>query len=528
MMKKRKVPWKVLSKILLFFVFFFLLILWKSANWFLDNFKVDFATALYQLSSPLKGTEAGVLSDYINQCLYPVLFFAVAGVAAYTFYDRAAGRIFLKIDIRIGTRTLHIGGGAKRKYAQLRKRIVLWLVIGIMCAGVWNRAIAVGIPEYVRTVTNVSSIFEEEYISPDDVAIVFPEKKRNLIVIYMESMEATYASTQDGGGKSVNLIPELTQLAKENVSFSDDADLGGAAAVSRTGWTMGGLFASTTGVPFKLPIDDNAAGAYENLVPGLKGMGEVLAENGYQNYFMCGSESVFGGRKTFYEQHGNYRIFDYNTAKEDGIIPEDYHEFWGMEDAKLYTYAKQQLTEIAAQDEPFNFTMLTADTHPKNGYVCDLCDDTYEKVYENVLGCASRQAAWFIDWIREQEWYDNTTIVITGDHLNIKSDFWDDIGTYQRRIYNCFINLPQECQAEQTTNREFSVLDMFPTMLAAIGAEVEGDRLGLGVNLFSEMKTLPEQMGFEQFDSELSLYSNYYYRNFIAGNKTQTEEAATH
>ncbi|MCM1423653.1 MAG: LTA synthase family protein [bacterium] len=521
-MKKGKVLWKILSKILLLFVIFLLLLLWRSADWFLDNFhEVDFSIALYQLFSPLKGTEAGVLSDYINQCLYPMTFFAVAGVVIYTLYDMMAGQIFLKMDLRIGTRTLHIGGGAKRKYAQLRKLIVLWLVIGILCAGVGNRAAAVGIPEYVQSVTNVSTIFESEYINPDDVAIVFPEKKRNLIVLYMESMESTYASVQEGGGKPINYIPELTDLAKENVSFSDDGDLGGAGAASQTGWTMGGLFSSITGVPYKLPIDGNEAGEYESFAPGLKGLGEVLSENGYQNYFMCGSEAVFGGRKAFYEQHGNYRIFDYITAKEDGIIPEDYHVYWGMEDAKLYEYAKRQLTEIAAQSEPFNFMMLTVDTHPGDGYLCDLCDDTYANQYENVVACASRQAAQFVDWISKQAWYEDTTIVITGDHLSMKTDFWEDIGEYQRRIYNCFINLPQGCQARQTTDREFSILDMFPTMLAAVGAEVEGDRLALGTNLFSEEKTLPEQMGFGEFNRELNLYSNYYYLNFIVGSKSQ-------
>lgn len=521
MMKKGKSVWKIVSKLLLFLVFFLLIILLKSANWFLHNFnEVDFSIALYQLFSPLKGTESGVIGDYINQCLYPSLFFAVAGEVFYSFYDMMAGRIFLEIDVRLGALSLHMGG-RKRKFPNIRKLMALWLTIAILCGFVVDRAVAVGIPEYVQSVTNVSNIFESEYINPDDVAITFPETKRNLIVIYMESMEATYASVQEGGGKPVNYIPELTQLAKENVSFSDDEDLGGGGAAEGTGWTMGGLFSSATGVPYKLPIDGNDAGVYESFAPGLKGIGEVLSENGYQNYFMCGSEAVFGGRKVFYEQHGDFHILDYNGAKESGIIPEDYHEFWGMEDEKLYEYAKQQLTEIAEQEEPFNFMMLTVDTHPGDGYICGLCTDTYENQYENVLACASRQADSFIEWVSEQEWFENTTIVITGDHLNMKADFWDDIGDYKRKIYNCFINLPDDLTARQTANREFSILDMFPTILAAIGADIEGNRLALGTNLFSEEKTLPEQMGFREFNNELKLYSNYYYINFIVGNKVQ-------
>lgn len=67
------------------------------------------------------------------------------------------------------------------------------------------------------------------------------------------------------------------------------------------------------------------------------------------------------------------------------------------------------------------------------------------------------------------------------------------------------------------TNREFTVLDMFPTVLTAVGVDIEGDRLGLGTNLFSERTTLPEEMGFDVFNRELELYSDYYYMNFVVG-----------
>lgn len=518
-MKKVKILWQIGSKILLFLLFFLLIILWRSADWFLNSFDgVELSTAIYQLFSPLKGTASEIIDGYMSQCLYPSIFFAIIVVFTYTLYDMMAGRIFLETDVRIGMKRLCIGG-KKSKYINRRKLVILWACIVVLCICVWNKAVEVGVPGYLESVTNVSSIFETEYISPDDVAIIFPEKKRNLIFIYMESMETTYASVQAGGGKPVNYIPELTKLAEENLCFSDDEDLGGAGKATGAGWTMGALLSSATGVPYKLPVNGNEAGEYENFAPGLKGLGEVLLENGYQNYFMCGSDAAFGGRKDFYEQHGDYHILDYNSAKEEGFIPKDYDVFWGMEDEKVYEYAKQQLTEIASQSKPFNFTMLTVDTHHPDGYVCDLCDDVYENQYENVLACASRQAAQFVDWISQQKWYGNTTIVITGDHTSMRTDFWDDIGDYHRKIYNCFINLPDGLSAVQTTCREFSALDLFPTTLAAIGADIEGDRLALGTNLFSGEKTLPEEMGFTEFNAELKLYSNYYYKNFIIGKK---------
>lgn len=518
-MRKSKIVWKMIRSILLVVVFFLLFLLIRSASWFLTNFhEVEISTALYQIVSPLKGTESGVLNDYINQCLYPSFSYAVLCVAVYTLYDMIAGYLILEMNIQIGSGTFCLRAGSGR-WVKKVKIIVLWGAIVALGAGVCNRAVEVGLPEYIRSRIDISTIFETEYVDPDTVTIRFPDKKRNLIVLYVESMEATYSSVEEGGGKAYDYIPELTALAKENVHFSNDNDLGGAAGVTGTGWTMGGLFSSATGVPYKLPVDGNNAGEYESFAPGLKGLGEVLLENGYQNYFMCGSEAVFGGRKAFFEQHGDYHILDYTTAKKDGIIPEDYHEFWGMEDAKLYEYARQELTKIAQQEEPFNFMMLTVDTHPADGYICSLCEAQYPSQYENVLACASRQAAQFVDWVSEQEWYEDTTIVITGDHLNMKADFWDDIGDYQRKIYNCFINLPEGILEGQMNDRDFTILDMFPTILAATGARMEGDRLGLGTNLFSEQETLPEEIGFDTLNSELKLYSNYYYKNFVVGDR---------
>ena len=48
--------------------------------------------------------------------------------------------------------------------------------------------------------------------------ITFPEQKRNLIYLYLESMESTYADKASGGAFDKNYIPELTQLAGETTS----------------------------------------------------------------------------------------------------------------------------------------------------------------------------------------------------------------------------------------------------------------------------------------------------------------------
>ena len=51
--------------------------------------------------------------------------------------------------------------------------------------------------------------------------------------------------------------------------------------------------------------------------------------------------------------------------------------------------------------------------------------------------------------------------------------------------------------------RNYTTFDNFPTTLAAMGVDIEGNRLGLGTNLYSAEQTLTEKVGIEQEEKEL-------------------------
>ena len=116
----------------------------------------------------------------------------------------------------------------------------------------------------------------------------------------------------------------------------------------------------------------------------------------------------------------------------------------------------------------------------------------------------------FIDWVKEQDFYDNTTIIITGDHLTMQENFYNIDDNYTRTVYNAFIN--SRVVPSNEKNRVFTTMDMFPTTLASLGASIEGDRLGLGTNLFSDKRTLAEEYGIQKLNKELKKNSNYYYK----------------
>ena len=246
----------------------------------------------------------------------------------------------------------------------------------------------------------------------------------------------------------------------------------------------------------------------DSFFEGVMTLGDILAEEGYDQRLLLDSEAKFGGRGTYFKQHGNYLMKDYNWAIDEGKIPKDYYVWWGYEDEKLFEYAKEQLTEMAAEDEPFNLTMLTVDTHFPDGYVCDICEDKYDNQYANVFACSSRQTVQFIKWIQAQDFYEDTTIVISGDHPTMDPDFTDNVDKkYTRKTYTCILNSAAGSGTGKA--REFSTLDMFPTTLAAMGVEIEGDKLGMGVNLYSDTKTLIEEYGEQVCSDKMNLPSAF-------------------
>ena len=472
-------------------------ILYNLGNWVLDTWGLlSIDEIIFHLKVPLDGTNSDVVLDGINACV-----------------PLAVLVLFLSIFLIIGLRNKHG-----------KCMIALFLVAVIACGSAGRAAYEVydelDVKEYLVSQKKESHFIEQNYVDPRTTKITFPDKKRNLIYIYLESMESTFASKGDGGGLDFNCIPELTTLAEENTNFSDSDKLGGGYPAYGGTWTMAGIFSQTSGIPIKnseQTDDVNATLAEQySFSSQARNLEDILADEGYNQCFMIGSDATFGGRRAYFESHGKGQteICDYNTAKENGQIPEDYYVWWGYEDQKLFANAQEKLTELSSKDEPFNFTMLTVDTHFEDGYVCEQCQNEFgDNQYANVMACSSRQVDAFVKWIQQQPFYENTTIVISGDHLTMDSDFCNDVSEdYERSVYNVFINLPEglDTSFEKTHNREFATLDMFPTTLAAMGVTIEGDRLALGVNLFSDEQTLTEQYGRKGLDKELMKKSKFY------------------
>ena len=450
---------------------------WMFRTW--NHLSMD--ELVFHLQSSLEGTNTEMVQEYLSECLAPALmvFLAVVIVAV-------------------------VSSKKKWRYRYFSNGVILTALLLVAGGSIYTTVQKLDVDGYMESKGSYSEFIDTYYVDPADVTITFPEQKRNLIYIFLESMETTYADTANGGAFRENVIPELTEIAQENEDFSGESEeLNGAYMTTGTTWTMGAMFAHTSGLPLNISIGSNDMDTQDHFFPGIFTLGDILENEGYSQTLLIGSDATFGGRRLYFTEHGHYDMIDHPYALENGLLPEGYHVWWGYEDLYLFDFAKEKLEELSSQDTPFNLTMLTVDTHFEDGYVCSECQDAYgDDQYSNVMACSSRQLDEFLQWIQKQDFFEDTTIVLAGDHLTMDSNYCEDVGgDYERKVYTAYINAAVE--PEVLKERTYTTMDHFPTTLAALGAEIDGNRLGLGTNLFSAEQTLTERFGIDKLEQEM-------------------------
>ncbi len=482
-----------------------------------QKFVISFESLVYTVTTPMKGVGGGFWTDMIRAVIPPILI-----CLTLLFLGIVLTRS-PKVRRWAGTKFSGLKKNAKARRV-IRKTVIalgfLFLLFSVILA-LHYLFIELGGLEYLTSRDDGTPVYEESYVDPANVKVTAPEKKPNVIWLVLESMETTYASEEDGGAQEENYMPNLTRLAGENISFSDSETLGGFYALDNTNWTMAALFAGTSGLPFGFPVERNAMSESETFATNLTAFGDILQRDGYTNEFICGSDAEFGGRALYFREHGGYIIYDLFTAREQGDVDPDYYAFWGFEDRYLFRIAKKEATRLWETGEPFNLTILTVDAHHFGGYTCEECGTEFADRTANVIACTDRQVNEFIDWCREQPFWDSTVIVMTGDHPRMDTPLVGDVPYTERTVYNCFINARKTPEGA-ATNRLSTIMDMYPTVLSAMGYSIEGGRLGLGTDLFSGEKTLAEEMGYEKLNNELKKSIGFFIENFME----QPEEEA--
>ena len=356
-----------------------------------------------------------------------------------------------------------------------------------------------------------SKMFENEFYQPLPGKLRFC-KKRNCILIVVESLEETYSITEAVGA---DRIPGLTELKGENLSFDRRVQCNG------TGWTIAALVNIFYGVP-QLPLHGshfaNQGNTRRYQVPSIF---DYFAAGGYNCTYMQGGHMEFAGKKYLFEDKPQIKVISFDQLCKDGKYVSNAEPFeWGVDDAVLFDNMKKECLLLAEQQKPFFMAALTLNTHGPNGYLHPENKNYSGDFFAEVLRITDKRIIDFVNWVKLQKFAADTTIILVSDHLAMNNSFMDELRRYggegvysnKRRTYNCFIN---PCmQPQKRTDRLFAAFDLMPTVLHAAVAEWDSDRLHFGVSLFGKAPTVLEKYGIGTYEKESLKRSGKYMQLF--------------
>jgi phosphoglycerol transferase len=339
--------------------------------------------------------------------------------------------------------------------------------------------------------------FGANYVHPAAVTIT-PQKPKNLVLIYVESLEQDYANKSAFGR---DLLAPLTAL--NGTSFADYQQVPG------TGWTIAAIVATQCGVPLERVtiFDGNTQGqALSSFLKNAVCLTDLLAQRGYRNVFMGGASTNFAGKDKFLNQHHYHEIYGREEWLKSGV-PASAMNGWGLYDADLFSRAKTKLRELSASGQKFNLTLLTVDTHEPEGHLSTSCANKGFSGFDGVVSCTAQEVAEFVRYARDNGYLADTNIVILGDHLSRKNPLTPQLSQLpERTIFNSFIS----SAAPAPNRKQLLHFDLMPTILEFTGYTVPDGRMGLGYSAFNQHPIHPPKERLANMNKDLMNRSEQY------------------
>lgn len=304
--------------------------------------------------------------------------------------------------------------------------------------------------------------------------------KKNIVYIYLESLERTYFDENIFPG----LINGLKQLEKISINFTNVLQVRG------TGWTIAGITASQCGIPLVTPSHGNSMSGMDHFLPKAICLGDILKANDYGLYYLAGANINFAGKGKFLRTHG----FD-EVQGESELLPllldSNYKSNWGLYDDSLLNILYDRFIELSSQNESFALFSLTLDTHHPAGHKSKSCEEVKYgnggNPILNSVACSDLLVTKFVKRILNSSYATNTVIVLSSDHLALRNTATKLLEKGRRK--NLFLIIDPSQQPNKI-DKLASMLDIAPTLLSVLG---NGNDLGLGRNLF-EKQDLSEQV----------------------------------
>jgi len=318
-----------------------------------------------------------------------------------------------------------------------------------------------------------------------------PKHQKNILYIYLESLERTYRD-----------IPATADAFKQFAKYEDEAlSFNQLHQSYGLNYTAAGMVGTQCGVPL-VPnglrnIRKQVRNVSENQVLKFKGfmgnmycLGDILSEDGYIGSYVNGSDTAVFSKGLLFNSHGWERTFGINNLP--GSREERYENPWGLNDDTVFEYAEKELEYLANTNRPFMMSMLTIATHGPDAFLDEGCN--YPNISDSnipaAIFCSGQHVKNIFKKLDELNIRDETIVVLLSDHLAMKNTMKSDLKKAKsnglRRQYAAILGTGNNTSISKVG----TTMDLYPTVLEVLGYEIEGGHANLGISLLNNKPTL--------------------------------------
>ena len=341
-----------------------------------------------------------------------------------------------------------------------------------------------------RALADGSELVEvDNYVQANQAAVdaeMFGKYKgRNVILVSLESLQSFVINNEMNGEVVTPFLNSLTN-DKDTYYFNDFYHQTCLGKTSDSEFIVeNSLFGLGRGAVFFT----HGGNTYNT-------MSEKLGENGYFTNVMHSNNSSFWNRNEIYESFNIDKFYDlesYEVTDENSVN-------WGLKDIPFFEQSVDLMKEM---EQPFYSRMITLTNHyPFTLEEEDIMIPEYNSNsgtlnrYFQTVRYLDESVKVFFEKLKKEGLYENSIIVMYGDHYGISENHNKAMAMYQNKeeitAYDSallqsvplFIHVPGSGDGE-VIEEAAGQIDLRPTVLHLLGIETSND-MQLGADLFSE------------------------------------------
>ncbi|MEK3766375.1 LTA synthase family protein [Solibacillus sp. FSL K6-4121] len=308
---------------------------------------------------------------------------------------------------------------------------------------------------------------------------------RNVIAISLESLQSFVINNEMNGEVITPFLNSLTQ-DKDTYYFNDFYHQTGLGKTSDSEFIFeNSLYGLGRGAVF-FTHGENTYNSFA----------ERLGENGYFTNVMHANNKSFWNRDMIYKSFNLNEFYDIESYE----VTEETSVNWGLKDIPFF---EQSAALMKDMPQPFYSRLITLTNHypfyldPEDVMIpeYDSNSGTLNRYFQTVR-YLDESVKEFFDDLKEQGLYENSIIVMYGDHYGISENHnkamakylnKEEITPYDSALLQAvplYIHIPGDNEGQVMDNVS-GQLDIRPTLLHLLGIETSKD-MQLGADLFSE------------------------------------------